>query len=49
MNYYPEPESYLRDKVKVILDLSNYATKIELAHATGIDSSDVAAKKILLL
>ena len=27
MEYYPEPESHIRDKVKVVLDLSNYATK----------------------
>ena len=27
MNYYPEPEKHIRDKVKVVLDLSNYATK----------------------
>ena len=27
MSYYPEPESHVRDKVKVVLDLSNYATK----------------------
>ena len=27
MSYYPEPDSYIRDKVKVVLDLSNYATK----------------------
>ena len=27
MSYYPEPETYIRDEVKVVLDLSNYATK----------------------
>ena len=27
MNYYPEPDSYIRDKVKVVFHLSNYATK----------------------
>ena len=27
MSYYPEAESHIRDKVKVVLDLSNYATK----------------------
>ena len=27
MSYYLEPDSYIRDKVKVVLDLSNYATK----------------------
>ena len=49
MSYYPETDSHIRDKVKVVLDLSNYATKKELEHATGIDTSDLAAKKILLL
>ena len=27
MSYYPEPDSHIRNKVKVVLDLSNYATK----------------------
>ena len=27
MSYYPEPDSRIRDKDKVLLDLSNYATK----------------------
>ena len=27
MSYYPEQDSHIRDKVKVLLDLSNYATK----------------------
>ena len=45
MSYYPEPDSLIRDKVKVLLNLSNYATKKELEHATGIDTSYLAAKK----
>ena len=45
MSYYPEPDSHIRDKVKVVLDLSNYATKKELDHATGTDTSDLDAKK----
>ena len=45
MSYYPEPDSHIRDKVKVVLDLSDYATKKELEYATGIDMSDLAAKK----
>ena len=44
MNYYPEPNSHITDKVKVVLDLSNYATKKEFDHATGVDTSDLAAK-----
>ena len=43
--YYLEPERHITDEVKVVLDLSNYATKKELKHATGIDTSDLAAKK----
>ena len=48
MSYYPEPNSHIRDKVKVVLDLLNYATK-KLERATDFDKSDLAAKKILLL
>ena len=44
MNYYPEPNSHITDKVKVVLDLSNYATKKEFDHATGVDTSDLPAK-----
>ena len=45
MSYYPEPDSHIRDKVKVVLGLSNYATKKELKHATDIDTSDLVAIK----
>ena len=45
MSYYPEPDSHIIDKVKVVLELSNYATKNELDHATGVDTSDLAVKK----
>ena len=38
MNYNLEPGSHVRDKIKVVLDLSNYANKKELKHATGIDT-----------
>ena len=27
MSYYPEPHSHVRDKVKIVLDFSDYATK----------------------
>ena len=27
MSCYPEPDSHIRDKVKIVLHLSNYATK----------------------
>ena len=45
MSYYLEPACHIRNKIKVVLDLSNYATKKELGHANGIDTSDLAAKK----
>ena len=48
MSYYAEPDSHIRDKVKVSLDLSNDATKTELEHATGVDTSNLAAKKDLI-
>ena len=45
MSYYPEPASNIGNEVKVVLDLSNYAFKKELEHDTGIDTSDLTAKK----
>ena len=27
MSYYPEPDNHIRDKVNLVLDLSNYSTK----------------------
>ena len=44
MNHYPEPDSHIQDKVKVVLNFSNYANKNELDHATGVNTSDLAAK-----
>ena len=46
MSYYPEPGSQFRDKIKIVLSLSNYATKKKLDHATGVDTSDLAANFI---
>ena len=45
MNYYPNPDSITQ---KVVLDLSNYATKEELDHATGVERSDLGAKKYFI-
>ena len=45
MSSYPEPDNHIRNKVKVVLDLSNYAKEKELNHATGVKTSDLAAKK----
>ena len=41
--YFPEPKS-LKARVKVELDLSNYATKAGLKTATGVDISKFAKK-----
>ena len=49
MSYYPKPDSHNRDKVKVVLDSSNYVTKKALDHATGVDTSDLVLKNILFL
>ena len=45
MSYYPKQESQFRDKVKVVLDLSDYSTKRELKDVTGVDTSNLAAKR----
>ena len=45
MSYYPGPDIHIRDKVKVVLDLSNYSTNKELEYATGVNISDLTAKK----
>ena len=37
--YFQEPKS-LGGRVKVELDLSNYATKADLKNATGVDKSN---------
>ena len=50
MSYYPDRDIHNRDKAKVVSNyLSNYATKRELDHDTGINTSELATSKILLL
>ena len=44
MSYYPEPGSHIKDKVKVVLDLSNCALET-LNDATGVDKSNLDAKR----
>ena len=44
MDYYPEPDIHIRDKVKVVLNLSNYATEKKLNYTTSVDTSDLATK-----
>ena len=41
--YFPEPKA-LGGRVKIKLDLSNYATKANLKNATGVDTSKFAKK-----
>ena len=41
--YFPEPKS-LGERMKIELDLSNYATKAGLKNATGVDTSKFAKK-----
>lgn len=49
LSYCPEPGCYIRDKVKVLLDLSYYANKKDLETETGVNTFDLASKKTLLL
>ena len=44
--YFPEPKS-LGERVKVELELSNYATKADLKNATGADTSKFAKRVYL--
>ena len=44
MNYYPELESHIRNKVRVVLDMSVHSEKKGSEHATCIYTSDLAAK-----
>ena len=43
--YFPEPKSLVAN-VKVELDLSHYATKVDFKTATGVDNTDFAKKRI---
>ena len=45
MSYFPEPESHINNKVKVTSALTNYAIKKEKEDPTGVDTSNLTAKK----
>ena len=45
MSYYLEPDSHIRDKAKVVLDLPNYATKKELKDGTIANTANLPAKR----
>ena len=40
---YQEPDTHINDKVKKVLNLSNYATKNELNDAASVGISNLAA------
>ena len=48
-NYYSDPDSHIRDKIKIVIDLSNYATWKELKDAAEVDTSSLVAKRSSLL
>ena len=48
MSYYPEIDTHIKNKVKVVLNLTNYATNKKLGHASDVAMSDLAAKKLLI-
>ena len=44
MNYFSEPYTRNKIKIKVELDLSKYATKFDVKNVTGVDKSKFAEK-----
>ena len=42
MSYFPEPYILRKNKIKVELDSSNFATKSDLKNAAGVETSDFA-------
>ena len=48
MSYFPERYSHSKNKIKLKLDLSNYATKSGLKSATGFDTSKLVKKADLV-
>ena len=48
MSYYLKPDNFSIYKVKVILDLPDYATWKELDHATSVATTDSAVKKYFI-
>ena len=45
--YFPKPYRDFGGNIHVKVDLSNYATKIDLKNATGVDTPKLAAKSDL--
>ena len=46
MSYFTEPQTHSEDKIEDELVLPNYATKIDLKNATGVDTSGFAPNQI---
>ena len=44
MSYFPEPHSHSKNKIKVELDLSNYATKPDSKRPFNINASQFLKK-----
>ena len=42
--YFPKPYEPFGGDINVKVDLSNYATKVDLKNATGVDTSSFAKK-----
>ena len=45
MSYYLEPNSYIRDKLKVVSDMSNYVNRKRIRTWYRHDACDLAARK----
>ena len=41
MGHYPELDSHIKYKVKVVLNVSNYATKKELNDVSGVNTTNL--------
>ena len=52
IRYYPEPGCHIKFKINAVLNFliqsTIYVTKKELDHATGVDTSDLAAKNYFI-
>ena len=44
MSCFPEPDTSRKNKIKVELNLSNYATKSSLKNTIGVDTSNFKRK-----
>ena len=49
ISYFPEPYTRSKNQIKLVLDLSNYATKSDFKNTAGEDTSNCAKNLILSL